>query len=103
MSCSAFLITTTNLVKHNHNSTHTSLMSGIIPDAVRAVKSTMTSSGDKLADLARNTVEPSDQDRYTSDFGVRQANNDDWLKVTSDDKQGPMLLEDTFGREKVGH
>ncbi len=37
----------------------------------------------------------------TSDFGVRQSNNDDWLKVVSDDKIGPALLEDPFGREKV--
>ena len=61
----------------------------------------MSPNASKLSDLAKNTVQPSSDDRYTTDYGVRQANNDDWLKVTSEDKTGPMLLEDVFAREKV--
>lgn len=39
--------------------------------------------------------------RITSDYGVKQTNTDDWLKVVNEDKTGPMLLEDPFAREKV--
>lgn len=56
----------------------------------------------KVADLAANTKDVHDKSwRITSDYGVKQNNTDDWLKVASEDKQGPMLLEDHFAREKV--
>jgi catalase len=61
----------------------------------------MGSQGDKSADMARDTKVPSDKDCITSDYGVRQSNADDWLKITDDGHTGPMLLEDPFGREKV--
>jgi catalase len=57
----------------------------------------------KVAQLAADTKDVHDKSwRMTSDFGVKQNNTDDWLKVATDDQQGPMLLEDHFGREKVG-
>jgi len=60
-------------------------------------------SGDaKAAQLAESTVTPDSKSRITSDYGVRQSNTDDWLRITSDDHIGPMLLEDAFAREKVG-
>lgn len=37
----------------------------------------------------------------TTDYGVKQSNTDDWLKVATEDKNGPSLLEDAFAREKV--
>lgn len=40
-------------------------------------------------------------DRITSDFGVKQGNTDDWLRITNEDRIGPMLLEDSFAREKI--
>jgi catalase len=56
----------------------------------------------KVAQLAADTKDVHDpSNRITSDYGVKQNNTDDWLGVTSEDKQGPMLLEDHFGREKV--
>jgi hypothetical protein len=56
----------------------------------------------KIADLAANTKDVHDPSyRITSDYGVKQTNTDDWLAVVSDDQQGPQLLEDSFGREKV--
>jgi catalase len=61
----------------------------------------MGSKGDKLADMARDVSEPTDKDRLTSDFGVRQSNTDDWLRVANNDHTGPSLLEDPFAREKV--
>ena len=76
-------------------------MSGILPAAVHRAKAAMTPGGDKIADMARNTIEPSDQDTYTTDWGVREPDNNDWLKVASGDKTGPMLLEDVFAREKA--
>lgn len=66
------------------------------------VKSAVMGSKDaKAENLAHVTVEPTKDTRITSDFGTKQTNTDDWLKVNSKDKTGPMLLEDNFGREKV--
>jgi catalase len=56
----------------------------------------------KIAQLAADTKDVHDKSwRITSDYGVKQTNTDDWLKVASEDQQGPMLLEDHFAREKV--
>lgn len=48
-------------------------------------------------------VEPNENSRITSDYGVKQNNTDQWLRVASEDQTGPSLLEDAFGREKVCH
>jgi catalase len=56
---------------------------------------------DKTSQLSEQTVVPDKSSRITSDFGVRQNNTDDWLKIVSPDQQGPMLLEDSFAREKI--
>ncbi|ROV99031.1 hypothetical protein VMCG_06679 [Cytospora schulzeri] len=61
----------------------------------------MGSQGDKIADLQKDTVEPTENTRITSDYGVKQSNTDHWLSVSSEDRQGPALLEDPFGREKI--
>ena len=63
----------------------------------------MTSAKDqKIADLSAATKDVHDKNwRLTSDWGTKQSNTDDWLKVASEDKTGPMLLEDGFAREKV--
>lgn len=55
----------------------------------------------KAQQIEANAAEPSQQSRITSDFGTKQSNTDDWLRVANGDKTGPMLLEDAFGREKV--
>jgi catalase len=58
--------------------------------------------GRKVADLAKNTVDYNDpKNRITTDYGVKQSNTDDWLKVVSDSHTGPMLLEDHASREKI--
>lgn len=60
------------------------------------------SEGKKVNDLASNTKDYHDKNnRITTDWGVKQSNTDDWLKVTAEDKQGPMLMEDAFSREKI--
>ena len=60
-------------------------------------------SGDKkVADLQRDTVDyHAPGNVITTDFGVKQANTDDWLKVATEDHTGPQLLEDHMGREKI--
>ena len=56
----------------------------------------------KVAQLAANTKDVHDtSNRITTDYGVKQTNTDDWLGIVSEDKTGPMLLEDPFAREKV--
>ncbi|KAF2100902.1 catalase [Rhizodiscina lignyota] len=55
----------------------------------------------KAAQLAKDTKDYSKDYKLTSDYGVKQENTDAWLRVVSEDKQGPMLLEDPFGREKI--
>ncbi|KAL7943358.1 catalase-like domain-containing protein [Trichoderma barbatum] len=74
-------------------------MSNIIPPSVK--QAVMGHKGAKTDQLAAHTVEPTKDSRITSDFGTKQTNTDDWLRVNSDDQIGPMLLEDTFGREKI--
>jgi len=39
--------------------------------------------------------------RITTDYGVKQTNTDEWLKVVNQDQTGPLLLEDPFAREKI--
>ncbi|KAK5989720.1 Catalase-1 [Cladobotryum mycophilum] len=61
----------------------------------------MGSPGVKAEQLTADMVEPTKESRITSDFGTKQTNTDDWLRVNRDDQIGPMLLEDPFGREKI--
>ncbi|KAK4079759.1 hypothetical protein Trihar35433_864 [Trichoderma harzianum] len=74
-------------------------MSNIIPSSVK--QAVMGHKGAKTDQLAAHTVEPTKDSRITSDFGTKQTNTDDWLRVNSKDQIGPMLLEDPFGREKI--
>jgi catalase len=74
-------------------------MANIIP---KTVKETVMGSKDaKIKQLEANIQEPTKDSRITSDYGVKQSNTDDWLRVNSNDQIGPSLLEDNFGREKV--
>lgn len=63
----------------------------------------LNGSGDKkAANLERDIVDyHAPGNVITSDFGVKQANTDDWLKVATEDHTGPQLLEDHYGREKI--
>lgn len=56
----------------------------------------------KVADISKDMRDYHDPNaRLTTDFGVKQSNTDDWLSVSTADKQGPQLLEDHAGREKI--
>ncbi|KAI8678973.1 Catalase [Fusarium keratoplasticum] len=61
----------------------------------------MGSKSDKIDQLKTTMVQPDEKSRITSDFGTKQSNTDNWLRVNREDQTGPMLLEDTFGREKI--
>jgi catalase len=78
------------------------MASQILSNVAEKAKSMTGEKSQKIADLSANTKDVHDPNyRITSDFGVKQTNTDDWLAVVSDDQQGPQLLEDSFGREKV--
>jgi catalase len=79
------------------------MASSIIANVSEKAKEAIGSeSSKKIAQLSANTKDVHDKSwRITSDFGVKQTNTDHWLGVASEDKQGPMLLEDHAGREKV--
>ncbi|TWU78577.1 hypothetical protein ED733_003956 [Metarhizium rileyi] len=61
----------------------------------------MTSRTAKVDQLSTVAVEPKKESRITADFGTKQSNTDDWLRVSNEKKTGPMLLEDGFAREKI--
>lgn len=77
-----------------------SVLGGTVQKAGEAISGAM-SSNKKLADMKRNEIDQSSSDRLTTDFGVRQPTHDNWLHASTGDRQGPALLEDNFGREKV--
>ncbi|KAL7626476.1 catalase 1 [Parahypoxylon ruwenzoriense] len=78
------------------------MSSDIISDTAQKVKSMVGGEkGRKAADLETVTQTVSPKDRITSDFGVKMGNVDEWLRTVNQDKTGPMLLEDSFSREKI--
>lgn len=78
-------------------------MASLIPESVKSAKNAiMGSGGDKVADLAKDTKELTDKTHQTSDYGVKLPSDPDhWLSASSEDRQGPSLIEDPFSREKV--
>ena len=78
------------------------MASHILANVAEKTKDAMSAKSVKLAQLESVTkdVHATGQ-TITSDYGVKQTNTDAWLKVVSEDKNGPSLLEDPFGREKV--
>lgn len=78
------------------------MASEILGNVTEKAKDLAGSKSTKMAQLAEVTKDVHDDKwRITSDYGVKQNNTDDWLKVATDDQTGPMLLEDQFAREKV--
>ena len=61
----------------------------------------MTSADTKLADLQKDTVDVSNGQHMTTDYGIKISNPDNWLRVGDDKHTGPSLLEDQIAREKV--
>jgi len=78
------------------------MASTILANVAEKAKEMTAPTDKKQADMATVTRHVhGDRWRITSDFGVKQTNTDAWLHVGTEDKQGPRLLEDHFGREKI--
>jgi catalase len=79
------------------------MASQLVKEPLKAAQSALSNSkpNGKVQDLHRDFRDMDNKQRMTNDFGVRQGNTDDWLKVVNRDHTGPMLLEDSFGREKI--
>ncbi|KAG8220044.1 catalase-like domain-containing protein [Butyriboletus roseoflavus] len=78
-------------------------MSSLVESAKKA-EFTVTTSTDKVVDLQHVIQEPRIGEHLTTDHGVKVADTDNWLRVigSGDEKHnGPMLLEDQIGREKI--
>ncbi|KAK8054651.1 catalase-1 [Apiospora phragmitis] len=73
----------------------------MVSDTFNKAKTAMGVQDAKAADLQQDIQEPTKDSRLTNDFGVRQNNTDEWLKVSSNDHTGPHLVEDVSGREKI--
>ncbi|KAG9996287.1 catalase, partial [Aureobasidium melanogenum] len=75
------------------------------PGIADTVKEAITGSpfeNAKVAAMSGNMKNYMDSNnRITTDYGVKQTNTDDWLRVASGDKTGPALLEDHASREKI--
>ncbi|KAJ6178556.1 hypothetical protein N7519_009017 [Penicillium mononematosum] len=77
----------------------TTIASGL-EKAQQAIHSA-SSGSKKTVDLSRDTVDAHTSMPQTTDHGIRIQNPDNWLKVASDRKTGPSLLEDHIAREKI--
>lgn len=77
-------------------------MSSLVSDTLNKARTMVAGEkGAKVAQLDQVSQDVTKDDRITTDFGVKQANTDDWLSLSRDDKTGPLLLEDSAAREKV--
>lgn len=79
------------------------MASSILANVAEKTKDAMSGKSVKVAQLESVTkdVHSKGGQTITTDYGVKQTNTDHWLKVVNEDKNGPSLLEDAFGREKV--
>ncbi len=78
------------------------MASELIGNIAEKAKNMTGAQNKKVAQLSAHTKDVHDEShRITSDYGVKQNDTDHWLAAVSEDKQGPQLLEDPFGREKV--
>ncbi|KAK0386017.1 hypothetical protein NLU13_5854 [Sarocladium strictum] len=74
-------------------------MSNLVPESIK--NAVMGTGSAKITQLEAHTQDVTQDDRITADFGTRQTNTDDWLRVNRPDGIGPSLLEDSFAREKI--
>jgi hypothetical protein len=57
---------------------------------------------EKVKQMSRNVKEATPKSVFTTNTGFGVEDTDTWLKVAGDN-QGPALLQDHHGREKVPH
>jgi catalase len=62
----------------------------------------VTTTNEKILDMWPNTVNQAKAGKQmTTDTGVKVRDTDHWLRVVSDQQEGPALLEDQIAREKI--
>ena len=77
-------------------------MASTLADGLQKVVKMNGNTDPKAAQLAPHIQNSEDKNaRMTSDWGLKVSNTDDWLSVSTEEKQGPALLEDGWGRERV--
>ena len=79
-------------------------MQSVIEDTMQKASEAISgamSSNKKIADMKSEMRHLSSRDPVTTDTGVKQPTHDNWLSASTGDRQGPLLLEDNFAREKV--
>ncbi|KAI9934025.1 hypothetical protein ASPWEDRAFT_48635 [Aspergillus wentii DTO 134E9] len=77
-----------------------SVIAGGLHKAQEVLQNT-TSTNKKMVDLERDTANVHTKQPLTTDHGTRVNNTDQWLRVASDQRTGPSLLEDPIAREKI--
>ena len=79
-----------------------SIMQNVQNGVDRVASAIGTQGSKKQQDMAKDTKDAMDsQYRLTTDYGVKQSNTDQWLRVVNENRTGPALLEDSAGREKI--
>jgi DNA-binding ferritin-like protein len=84
-------------------------MASSVTDRVKNLGESMADSAknmfenEKIADLKKNVKDSHSKQHQTTDYGIKVADLDHWLKVVDEenDKVGPSLLEDQIARERV--
>lgn len=75
------------------------ILSNITDRTKEAMSSECSKKVEQLTSVTKDVHDKSSS--ITTDYGVKQSNTDDWLKVGTEEKNGPSLLEDAFAREKI--
>lgn len=79
-----------------------SIMQNVQNGVDRVASAIGTQGSKKQQDMAKDTKDAMDKSyRLTTDYGVKQSNTDQWLRVVNENRTGPALLEDSAGREKI--
>ncbi|KAK5312144.1 catalase 1 [Exophiala xenobiotica] len=84
-------------------------MASPVTDRVKNLGESMADSAknmfenEKIADLEKNVKDSHSKQHQTTDYGIKVADLDQWLKVVDEenDKVGPSLLEDQIARERI--
>jgi catalase len=83
-------------------------LTGLVEASVHKVKSVLDSKSPSVVESAKTKSLQSDTKNadtttqpFTTDFGLKVSNNENFLKLVSEKSTGPQLLEDEIGRERV--
>lgn len=84
---------------------HQSIMQDVVSEglskAQQAINGSASNQSAKIKDLERDMRETHTSQPITTDHGQRVGNTENWLKIGSDSRIGPHLLEDHIAQEKI--